>query len=173
VVHRASCLREQGATASSCGATHHGSVLILPRALTGADVCSTVSLPGQASRLSDVKRSQKAHEAVVPFVSPCRPLTLECRPLPNNRLLLRFSRPRPPRLWLPRHSGAIVFSESTPISIPIALPGVVRLCVWAGMGWYGLAPLLGCLPIRVGVKSIYVPLLYAIYQDFTVQYLST
>jgi hypothetical protein len=41
-----------------------------------------------------------------PFVvSPCRSLTLERRPLPKNRLLLHVSRPRPPRLRLPRHLG--------------------------------------------------------------------
>jgi hypothetical protein len=45
----------------------------------------------------------------VPFfvVSPCRSLTLERRPLPKIRLLLRVFRPRPPRLRLPRHIGAI------------------------------------------------------------------
>jgi hypothetical protein len=38
-------------------------------------------------------------------MSPYRSLTLERRPLPKNRLLLRVSRPRPPRLRLPRHLG--------------------------------------------------------------------
>jgi hypothetical protein len=50
------------------------------------------------------------------FCCPRRSLTLECRLLPKNRLLLRVSRPRPPRLRLPRHLGAIVFLEHTPVS---------------------------------------------------------
>jgi hypothetical protein len=53
-------------------------------------------------------------------VSPCRPLTLECTPLPKNRLLLRVSRPRPPRLRLTWHPWAIVFLESTSVSTPAA-----------------------------------------------------
>jgi hypothetical protein len=52
----------------------------------------------------------------VPFVSPRRSLTLERRPLSKNRLSLGVSRPRPPRLRLPRHPGAIVFLEHKPVS---------------------------------------------------------
>jgi hypothetical protein len=122
-------------------------------------------------------------------VSPCRSLTLERRPLPKIRLLLRVSRPRPPRLRLPRHLGAIVFLEhtlvstpvttfassrrydcggistrrllpsaSTPVSScvvpPLRLRGNVRLCVCVSV--CGPKPLLGCRPIRVRVKSIYI-----------------
>jgi hypothetical protein len=65
-------------------------------------------------------------------VSPCRPLTLERRPLPKHKLLLRVSRPRPPRLRLPRHPGAIVFSESTPVSTPAAAFAPSRRCDCGG-----------------------------------------
>jgi hypothetical protein len=61
-------------------------------------------------------------------MSPCRPLTLERRPLPKNRFLLHVSRPRPPRVWLPRHLGAIIFLEHTPISTPAATFAPSRRC---------------------------------------------
>jgi hypothetical protein len=65
-------------------------------------------------------------------VSPCRSLTLERQPLPKIRLLLRVSRPRPPRLWLPRHLGAIVFLEHTPVSAPAATFAPLRGCDCGG-----------------------------------------
>jgi hypothetical protein len=126
-------------------------------------------------------------------VSPCRPLTLERRPLLKNRLLMRVSQPRPPRLRLPRHSGAIVFSESTSVSTLAAAFTPSRRCDCGGfepVGSYlrlllqshrvrcprcdyggmldcvcGSAPPLGCRTIRVMVKSlIYVTFSYAIHQ---------
>jgi hypothetical protein len=111
-------------------------------------------------------------------VSPCRPLTLERRPLPKDRLLLRVSRSRPPRLRLPRclgvHAGLfsshnirtittlrlrgistrrLLSSASTPVSscvVPRCDCGRMLDCVC------GPAPLLGCGPIRVRVVSLYI-----------------
>jgi hypothetical protein len=115
-------------------------------------------------------------------VSPYRSLTLKRRPLPKNRLLLRVSRPQPPRLRLTRHPGTLAAtfapsrrcdcggistrrllpSASTPVSScvvpPLRLRGMLD-CVC------GLAPLLGCRPIRVRVVSLYiVPHLLSIHQ---------
>jgi hypothetical protein len=64
---------------------------------------------------------------------PRRSLTLERRPLPKNRLLLRVSRLRPPRLRLPRHLGAIVSFEHTPVSTPAATSAPSRCCVCGGI----------------------------------------
>jgi hypothetical protein len=76
-----------------------------------------------------------------PFVvSPCRSLTLERRPLPKIRLLLRVSRPRPPRLQLPRHLGAIVFLEHTPVSTPAATFAPSRRCACGGISTRRLLP---------------------------------
>jgi hypothetical protein len=64
-----------------------------------------------------------------PFVvSPCRSLTLKRRPLPKIRLLLCVSRSQPPRLRLPRHLGAIVFLEHTPVSTSVASFAPSRRC---------------------------------------------
>jgi hypothetical protein len=120
-------------------------------------------------------------------------LTLERRPLPKNKFLLRVSRPRPPRLRLTRHLGAIAFLESTPVSSPAATFAPSRRCECGGISTrrllpsastpvsscvvpllglrevlncvYGPAPLLGCRPIRVRVscESIY-------YNPFLMQY---
>jgi hypothetical protein len=84
--------------------------------MTGADTCAAVGLPG---RLLDVRTIVEARRSACWcsfVVSPYRSLALLCRPLLKNRLLLRVSRPRLPRLRLTRHPGAIVFSESTPVS---------------------------------------------------------
>jgi hypothetical protein len=76
-----------------------------------------------------------------PFVvSPCRSLMLERRPLPEIRLLLRVSRPRPPRLRLPRHLGAIVFLEHTPVSTPAATFAPLRRCDCWGISTRRLLP---------------------------------
>jgi hypothetical protein len=88
--------------------------------MTGADVCVVAGLPGGAPRRPDDRRSKKVGLLVLFVVSPRRSLTLERRPLPKNRLLSRVSRPWPPRLRLPRHPGAIIFSESTPVSTSAA-----------------------------------------------------
>jgi hypothetical protein len=74
-------------------------------------------------------------------VSPCRSLTLERQPLPEIRLLLRVSRPRPPRLRLPRHLGAIVFLEHTPISTPTATFAPSRRYDCGGISTHRLLPL--------------------------------
>jgi hypothetical protein len=57
---------------------------------------------------------------------PRRSLTLERRLLPKNRLM-RVSRPRPPRLWLPRRLGALVFLEHTLVSTPAATFAITTL----------------------------------------------
>jgi hypothetical protein len=106
-------------------------------------------------------------------MSPSRSLTLEHRPLPKNRLLLRVSRPRPPRLRLSRHPGAIISSKSThrqhshPHHATIAgvstrrlLPSAsttvsscvvppLRLLKDVRLYVEGRAPLLGYRPIRI------------------------
>jgi hypothetical protein len=77
-----------------------------------------------------------------PFaVSPCRSLTLERRPLPKIRLLLRVFRPRPPRLRLPWHIGAIVFLEHTTVSAPAATFASSRRCDCGGISTRRLLPL--------------------------------
>ena len=73
-------------------------------------------------------------------MSPCRSLTLERRSLPKNRFLLRVSRPRPPRVRLPRHLGAIVFLEHTPISTPAATFAPSRRCDCGGISTRRLLP---------------------------------
>jgi hypothetical protein len=77
-------------------------------------------------------------------VSPCRSLTLERRPLPKIRLLLRVFRPRPPRLRLPQHLGAIVSLEHTTVSTPAATFAPSRRCDCGGFQPVGsyLRPLL-------------------------------
>jgi hypothetical protein len=76
-----------------------------------------------------------------PFVvSPCRSLTLERRPLPKIRLLLRVFRPRPPRLRLPRHLVAIVFLEHTTVSTPAATFAPSRRCDCGGISTCRLLP---------------------------------
>jgi hypothetical protein len=76
-----------------------------------------------------------------PFVvSPCRSLTLERRPLPKIRLLLRVFRLRPPRLRLPRHLGAIVFLEHTTVSTPAATFAPSRRCDCGGISTRRLLP---------------------------------
>jgi hypothetical protein len=76
-----------------------------------------------------------------PFVvSPCRSLMLERLPLPKIRLLLRVSRPRPPRLRLPRHLEAIVFLEHTPVSTPAATFAPSRRCDCGGISTRRLLP---------------------------------
>lgn len=76
-----------------------------------------------------------------PFaVSPCRSLTLERRPLPKIRLLLRVFRPRPPRLRLPRHLWAIVFLEHTTVSAPAATFAPSRRCDCGGISTRRLLP---------------------------------
>jgi hypothetical protein len=73
-------------------------------------------------------------------VSPCRSLTLERRPLPKIRLLLRVSRPRPHRLRLPRHLGAIVFLAHTPVSTPAVTFAPSRRCDCGGISTRRLLP---------------------------------
>jgi hypothetical protein len=88
--------------------------------MTGADACAAVSLHGGAPRRPADRRSKEGRPAgALLLCRPRRSLTLERRLLPKNRLLLRVSRPRPPRLRLPRHLGAIVFLEHTPVSTPV------------------------------------------------------
>jgi hypothetical protein len=138
--------------------------------------CRRVRCRG-APRRPDDRRSKKV-TLVLFFMSPSRPLTLEHRPLPKNRLLPRVFQPRPPRLRLSQHPGAIVSSKSThqqhshPHHATIAgvstrriLPSAsttvsscavpplrlledVRLCV------EGRAPLLGCRTIRIRAMQL-------------------
>jgi hypothetical protein len=85
--------------------------------------------PWRGSSTSGRSKKQGGLTCCCSFVmSPCRPLTLERRPLPKNRFLLHVSRPRPPRVWLPRHLGAIIFLEHTPISTPAATFAPSRRC---------------------------------------------
>jgi hypothetical protein len=85
--------------------------------------------PWRGSSTSGRSKKQGGPTCCCSFVmSPCRPLTLERRPLPKIRLLLRVSRPRPHRLRLPRHLGAIVFLEHTSVSTPAATLAPSRRC---------------------------------------------
>jgi hypothetical protein len=90
--------------------------------------------PWRGSLTSGRSKKQEGRPAGALFaVSPCRSLTLERRPLPKIRLLLRVFRPRPPRLRLPRHLGAIVFLEHTPVSTPAATFAPSRRCDCGGI----------------------------------------
>jgi hypothetical protein len=60
--------------------------------------------------------------------------------LPKIRLLLRVFRPRPPRLRLPRHLGAIVFLEHTPVSTPATTFAPSRRCDCGGISTRRLLP---------------------------------
>jgi hypothetical protein len=147
-------------------------------------------------RSSTSGRSKKQEGRPASALLLCRPrrsLMLERQPLSKNRLLLRVSRPRPPRLRLPRHLGAIVSLAHTPVSATAATFAPSRRCDCGGIqpvGYYLRlllhshrvwcsrcdcgdvrlcvsvpAPLLGCQPIRVRVVSLYiVPHLISIYQ---------
>jgi hypothetical protein len=109
--------------------------------MTSADACAADGLPGGAPRRPDDRRSKKVGLLVLfCVVSPCLPLTLERLPLPKNRLLLRVFRLQPPRLRLPRHPGAIVFSESTPVSTPAATFAPSRRCDCRGISTRRLLP---------------------------------
>jgi hypothetical protein len=110
--------------------------------LIGADACAVTILPSEAPRRSIAERSKKALRLLLLFLSCCphRSLTLERRPLPKNRLLLRVSRPRPSRLRLPRHLGAIVFLEHTPVSTPAATFAPSRRCDCVGISTRRLIP---------------------------------
>jgi hypothetical protein len=74
------------------------------------------------------KKHEGPKAAIVRFASSRRSLTLERRPLLKNRLLLRVSRLRLPRLRLPWHPGAIVFLECTPVSTLAATFAPSRRC---------------------------------------------
>jgi hypothetical protein len=119
----------------------------------------------------------------VPFCCVALPIVdARTSTLPKIRLLLRVFRPRPPRLRLPRHLGAIVFLEHTTISTPAATFAPSRCCDCGGISTRrllpsastpvtscvvpplrlrgmldcvcGPAPLLGCRPIRVRVSCV-------------------
>jgi hypothetical protein len=97
--------------------------------------------PWQGSSMSGRSKKQGGPTCCCSFVmSPCRPLTLERRPLPKNRLLLRGSRPRPPRLRLPRHLGVIVFLEHTLVSTPASTFVPSRRCDCWGISTRRLLP---------------------------------
>jgi hypothetical protein len=72
---------------------------------------------------------------------PRRSLTLERRPLPKNKLLLRvgggISTRQPPRLRLPQHLGAIVFLAHTLVSAPAATFAPSRRCDCGGFQLVG------------------------------------
>jgi hypothetical protein len=88
-------------------------------------------------------RSKKQEGRPAGALLLCRPrrsLTLERRPLPKNRLLLHVSRLRPPRLWLHRHLGAIVFLEHTLVSTPAATFAPSRRCDCRGISTRRLLP---------------------------------
>jgi hypothetical protein len=61
------------------------------------------------------------------FVASPRLLTLERRPLRRTRPPLRVS-----RLWLPRHPGAIIHMECTPVPTPAATLAPSRRCDCVG-----------------------------------------
>jgi hypothetical protein len=85
--------------------------------------------PWRGSSTTDRGTKQEGLEVVAALLlcRPRRSLTLERRPLPKNRLLMRVSRPRPPQLRLPRHLGAIVFLARTLVSTPAATFAPSRL----------------------------------------------
>jgi hypothetical protein len=108
--------------------------------LTGAVACAVVGLPGGAPYAWTIEEARRSACRCSFVVSPCRSLTLERRPLPKIRLLLRVFRPRPPRLRLPRHLGAIVFLEHTPVSTPAATFTPSRRCDCGGISTRRLLP---------------------------------
>jgi hypothetical protein len=116
---------------------------ILPRAQPPWPAQMRAVPPASLTGLLDVWTIEEARRSVCLcsfVVSPCRPLTLERRPLPKNMLLLRVSRPRPPRLRLPWHPGAIVFSESPQVSPPAATFAPSRHCDCEGIWTRRLLP---------------------------------
>jgi hypothetical protein len=108
---------------------------IMSRARTPWPAQTRGLLSASLAGLLDARTIKEAGRSACwcPFaVSPCRSLTLERRPLPKIRLLLPVSRPRPPRLRLPWHLGAIVFLEHTPVSTPAATFAPSRRCDCGG-----------------------------------------
>jgi hypothetical protein len=91
--------------------------------------------PWRGSLTTDRGTKPEGPEVAVALLLCCprRSLTLGRRPLPKNRLLLRVSRPRPPRLRLPRHLGAIAFLAHTPVSARAATFAPSRRCDCRGI----------------------------------------
>jgi hypothetical protein len=81
--------------------------------MTSADACAVVGLPGEAPQHSDDRRSKKV-SLIVLFCYVALP-TVDTRTSapPEEQATLHVSRPRPPKLWLPWHPGAIVTATST------------------------------------------------------------
>jgi hypothetical protein len=89
--------------------------------------CAAAGLPSEAPRCPNNRRSKKVALLVL-FCCVALP-TVDARTstLPKNKLLLCVSQPQPPWLRLPRHPGAIVFSESTVVSTPVSSSAVPPL----------------------------------------------
>lgn len=94
-------------------------------------------LPWWGSSTTEWERSKKVHVVGVPFVaSPHRLLTLEHQPTPEGRGHCCVSPSHNcalPRLWLPRHLGAIASFAHTPVSAPAATFVPSRRCGCEGI----------------------------------------
>jgi hypothetical protein len=101
--------------------------------------------PTSLARLLDDRTIEEARWSPVCcyssfVVSSRRSLTLKCRPLPKNRILVCVSQPRTPRHQLPRHLGAIVFLECTLVSSPLATFTLSQCCDCEGTSTRWLLP---------------------------------
>jgi hypothetical protein len=110
--------------------------------LTGVDAHAVAGLLSGVPRRPTTEEARRSSVCCCSsfVMSPCRSLTLERRQLQRTRLPLRVSRPRPPRLRLPWHPGAIILMECTPVSTLAATLVPSRRCDCGGVSTHRLLP---------------------------------
>jgi hypothetical protein len=109
--------------------------------LTGADACAATCLHGGAPQQSDERRRKKVIGLLVLFFSVVSPTAVARTSTPPEKRGIYYASPclcsAPPRLRLPQHTGAIIYTECTPISVLAATLAPSRRCDCEGISTVG------------------------------------